>query len=60
MGERQTLTQTETEKLQAKPQIYENKNAKLSISARIQYLKGHNRAIGKFKISKTIQDHRGS
>ena len=37
-----------------------NKNAKLSISARISYLTGHNRAIGEFKISKTIQDHRGT
>ena len=37
-----------------------NKNAKLSISARILYLTGLDRTIEKLKISKTIQDHTGS
>ena len=36
-----------------------NKNAKLSISARIWYFTGHNRAIGEFEMSKTIHDYRG-
>ena len=35
----------------------ENKN---TISARILYLTGLNKAIGELKISKTIQDQRGS
>ena len=37
-----------------------NKNAKLSISVRIWYVTGHNRAIGELEIWKTIQDYRGS
>ena len=37
-----------------------NKNAKLSISARILYLTGLNRTIERLKISMTIQDHRRS
>ena len=37
-----------------------NKNAKLSISARILYLTGLNRAIEELKIPKTIQDHGAS
>ena len=37
-----------------------NKNAKLSISARILYLTGLDRTIEKLKISKTIKDHMGS
>ena len=40
--------------------LTKNKNAKLSISARIGYLTGLYRAIGELKISNTIHDHGGS